>query len=303
MQEIYPKYDIYHLNADKISNELFNIDRFKTYLANNPHLSETHGHLYYHLVYFTKGKGKHRIDFKEFEIKDHSMYLMRPNQVHQWDFVGEVDGYVINFYDEFLDWQNINSIILRKFSFFNTLKIEDQVLYFDQESFKTIESIFEELINIKKENKTHAMLSLATLLIQLFICVDANSKTQENNKNNSNLQHQHHQIILNFNNLLEKHFKELKLPKDYANKLNITPTQLNIITKEVYGESAGNIIRNRIILEAKRLLINFDLTVNEIAYQLNFQDVSYFIKFFKKYTNSTPEVFRHSHFENKKSTI
>ena len=58
------------------------------------------------------------------------------------------------------------------------------------------------------------------------------------------------------------------------------------------GVSAGTLIRERVILEAKRLLINLDLMVSEIADKLNFDDQSYFIKFFKKYEGITPEKFR-----------
>jgi AraC-like DNA-binding protein len=55
---------------------------------------------------------------------------------------------------------------------------------------------------------------------------------------------------------------------------------------------AGDVIRNRVILEAKRLLVNLDLSITEISYRLNFNDNSYFTKFFKKYVGSTPEEFR-----------
>jgi AraC-like DNA-binding protein len=58
------------------------------------------------------------------------------------------------------------------------------------------------------------------------------------------------------------------------------------------GISAGEVIRNRVLLEAKRLLINLDLNIAEIGYRLNFNDNSYFTKFFKKYTGQLPEEFR-----------
>jgi AraC-like DNA-binding protein len=67
------------------------------------------------------------------------------------------------------------------------------------------------------------------------------------------------------------------------------------------GISAGELIRDRILLEAKRLLINLDLTISEIAYQLNFSDNSYFTKFFKKYTGQKPDEFRKSNIKQSKS--
>jgi len=74
--------------------------------------------------------------------------------------------------------------------------------------------------------------------------------------------------------------------KFYADKRNF---------KRTYREnrsSAGELIRDRIILEAKRLLVNAKMSVSEIAHELNFVDNSYFSRFFKKYAGVTPEVFR-----------
>jgi AraC family transcriptional activator of pobA len=59
-----------------------------------------------------------------------------------------------------------------------------------------------------------------------------------------------------------------------------------------WGYLPVRVIRNRVILEAKRLLVNLDLNITEIAGKLNFADNSYFTKFFKKYTGQTPEEFR-----------
>ena len=98
-----------------------------------------------------------------------------------------------------------------------------------------------------------------------------------------------------FKKLVDKHFRQYKLPNEYAQLLHVTPNYLNNITKEVWGKSPGAVIRERIILEAQRLLINVNLNVTEIAYQLNFHDNSYFTKFFKKYSGMTPEQFRKHH--------
>ena len=74
--------------------------------------------------------------------------------------------------------------------------------------------------------------------------------------------------------------------------LFITPNHLNALCKEHWGMQAGEVIRNRIILEAKRLLVNQQTSISEIAYTLNFKDNSYFSKFFKKSVGITPEEFR-----------
>ena len=101
-----------------------------------------------------------------------------------------------------------------------------------------------------------------------------------------------HTLLRNFLNLIEANFKSLRLPKEYAALLYITPNHLNALCKELLGQSAGEIIRDRVILEAKRLLVIKDYSVAEIAYDLNFNDNSYFTKFFKKVVGVTPEEFR-----------
>ncbi|MBM7417984.1 AraC-like DNA-binding protein [Chryseobacterium sp. JUb44] len=99
-------------------------------------------------------------------------------------------------------------------------------------------------------------------------------------------------LAQNFKELIDMKFKEWKLPKEYANEMCITPHYLSTISKAKFGKSAGTIIKERIILEAERLLKSTDLTVNEIGGRLGFSDKSNFNKYFKKYMYCTPEAFR-----------
>jgi AraC family transcriptional activator of pobA len=95
--------------------------------------------------------------------------------------------------------------------------------------------------------------------------------------------------------LVNQHYVEKRLPKEYAAMLYVTPNYLNALCRDLLGKSAGQLIRDRILLEAKRLLVNTDISISEIAYRLNFKDNSYFTKFFKKYSGVTPEDFKTSH--------
>ena len=67
---------------------------------------------------------------------------------------------------------------------------------------------------------------------------------------------------------------------------------LNSVCKFITGKTAGEMIRNRIILEAKRLLVNTQSTISQIAFELNFEDNSYFTKFFKSNAGVSPIDFR-----------
>jgi AraC-like DNA-binding protein len=125
-------------------------------------------------------------------------------------------------------------------------------------------------------------------LLQLLILVSRyvpETNTQQPGQYNSLL-------MRNFRQLIEKNYKEKKLTKEYAAMLYVTPNHLNALSKDVTGLSAGELIRDRILLEAKRLLINAQINISQIAAELGFIDNSYFTKFFKKYVGFTPEIFR-----------
>jgi AraC family transcriptional activator of pobA len=106
--------------------------------------------------------------------------------------------------------------------------------------------------------------------------------------------------FLQFRQLIEQHYKEKKNVSDYARMLNMTPVCLNAVTKQASGQTAGEQIRNYIILEAKRLLHSTTLTAKEVAYRLGFEDAPYFSRFFKKYTGQTLLEFRE---KSRKSTL
>jgi AraC-like DNA-binding protein len=151
-----------------------------------------------------------------------------------------------------------------------------------------ITGLFEAMLQEIAVGKEQNIDMLRLKLLELFItvsrcCVDPKGK---------NVPPQKLMVLRNFQSLIDKHFLTLKLPKQYADLLYITPNHLNALCHDLLGKTAGDLIRERVLLEAKRLLTNADMTVSEIAYDLNFQDNSYFNRFFKKNVGVTPDEFR-----------
>jgi AraC family transcriptional activator of pobA len=285
MKNDIPIYDIQNLKAYKHDGIL--VSRFGYYSKQHEHLHSAHRHSFFHLVFFTDGSGNQQIDFKEFAVKPGLIYFMIPGQVHSWNFETEPDGYIINFSADYLSSFLLKPDYLENFSFFNG-QPDSQVIELLAEVQQTLISIFEDML---KEGSIEQPVNddlVKTLLIRLFIEVartdDALQKAHYNSYN--------HTLLKNFRNLIEKNYAQLRLPKQYAALLYITPNHLNALCNDFLGISAGALIRDRVILEAKRLLFNLDLRVSEIADKLNFDDQSYFIKFFKKYEGITPEKFR-----------
>jgi len=285
MQTNIPRVDISTLSAYREDDIL--ISRFAPYLAIHPNLTAPHRHSFYHLLFFSEGGGKHTIDFNHFDVKPYQIYFMVPGQVHSWDFDGHVDGYVVNFSSSFFQSFLLKSEYLSSFSFFNGITLESVIDLQDSVQ-QPVLSLFEKLIT---ESQQHTVLKddmLRVLLLQIFIMIQ---QSISSNKQRST-PFQANPILTNFQKLIEKNYLEIRLPSEYAELLNITPNHLNALCKEHLGTQAGEVIRDRVVLEAKRLLVNLGLSVSEIAYKLNFNDNSYFTKFFKKEAGMSPEVFR-----------
>jgi AraC family transcriptional activator of pobA len=285
MKKDIPVYNI--CNIDKSVNPTVLIQRLNDYLARYySSLNTPHRHSFYHLVLFTCGKGSHTIDFESYNIADYQIYFMIPGQVHSWHFESEMQGYIIHFEPEFFTSFLQRPDYIDQFTFFSGSS-KGGVLAIPHNSQQQIHDLFERLLIEINSNPDSLDLTRA-LLLELFILIERYCATGKKH----NVKSTNAVMINNFKKLVDKHFRTYKLPKEYARLLYITPNHLNAISQDVLGKSAGDIIRDRVVLEAKRLLTNAKMDVSEIAYDLNFQDNSYFTRFFKKNAGVAPDQFR-----------
>jgi AraC family transcriptional regulator, transcriptional activator of pobA len=281
-----PVYDI--CTIDQRTQKDLLIDRFGIYLEKHYHnLHHPHRHSFYHLVLFTKGKGTHTIDFEKFPVKPYQIYFMIPGQVHSWHFENGVDGFIVHFNESLFTTFLQNSHYLERFPFFRG-NSEDGVCQLPASAHQRVVHLFEEMLEEIKENNEQRLDVIRLKLLELFITVDRGCHY----KKAQAIPQQKMQLLKSFQHLIDKHFRTIKLPKEYAELLYVTPNHLNALCQDLLGKTAGDLIRDRVLLEAKRLLTNADLTVTEIAYELNFQDNSYFNRFFKKNVGMTPDDFR-----------
>jgi len=281
-----PIYDIGTLSKQQEHD--LQASRFAPYInSHHKDLHSAHKHDFYHLVFFTNGAGMQTIDFQNFPVKPFQIYFMIPGQVHSWDFEGGVDGYIINFSAAFFQSFLLKANYLEDLPFFAGV-VQDAVIDIPAELRDKIISLFEEIIHETEANSPLGADLVKAIMLQLFIQVARLGTTIQQSIAPS----YNYTLLRSFQKLIEKNYTQIKLPKGYAELLYITPNHLNALCNDLLGIPAGEVIRNRVVLEAKRLLINQDMTVQEIANHLNFADNSYFTKFFKKLVGATPEEFR-----------
>ncbi len=286
MSKRLPRYSICTLSDASHSENDFIADHLSKYIEEHKNLKFPHKHTFYHIVYFTKGKGNHSIDFIKFPVKPGQVYFMIPEQVHTWEFEGNVDGYIINFSESFIYDLISNPRYLDQFSFLSGDAMQ-QVIELPKNVQPEFTKLCERIIT-EQQSANHLKDDfIRTALLQLLIVTNRCCSTETTKEN-----HYNSLLLSNFKRLIDLHYKDKKLTKEYAALLYVTPNHLNALTKDATGRSAGELIRDRIVLEAKRLLVNANMNISEIATELDFIDNSYFTKFFKKHAGVTPEVFR-----------
>lgn len=262
----------------------FLADHLDVYLGKNNNLVFPHRHNFYQMVLFLSGAGMHEIDFKKYPIQCGQVYFMGPGQVHSWMFEGNMKGYIVNFDIDYFKSLLIQSDYVENLTLFSSLN--EGVFVVEETQLKEISNLFEQLIELNA--KPIALDLKRSLLLYILLRLEQEYVPSFPAKSMD----YHLVLIKNFISLVDINYKQLHLPKEYAELLFVTPNHLNAVCKEYLGIQSGEIIRNRMMLEAKRLLILPDWTVSQVAYELNFNDNSYFTKFFKKVEGKTPEEFR-----------
>lgn len=287
MKELIPILDSCTLTDNKRADIL--VDRLQNYLDKHQNLVFPHRHKFYHFVFFTSGSGSHSIDFNTFKIAPGHIYFMSPGQVHTWEFGEGTDGYIVNFEKDFFQSFLLKPDYLENFSFFTgteNANVKDLPADLKTEVGQICKRLYAQVNN--DANNTDFQ---RVLLLSLLMLVEAYTPTVQVQAFQT-----HNMVVLrNFQNLVEEHYLLKRLPKAYAEMLHLTPNHLNAICKELIGTQAGEVIRERVLLEAKRLLVSGEVNISQIANELNFNDNSYFTKFFKKYSGLTPEQFKKEH--------
>jgi len=284
MKDLFPFYTIGHFINEPTNRTEFEIMRFDE--MDEPEVDDIHKHTFYEILWTEKGISKQTIDYKEYEVLPNSLFFISPNQVHQFEEWKPLKGGTILFTEDFFLLNHNNKDKLFELSFLDNFYANPRI-QLDEKNFADIKQTVDLITNEQKRtdrSQTITQSLLHILLAQVQRCIDIETEKPVSKK----------YLILfkQFKNLLDKHFAENKTTSFFAQQLHITAHHLNLITKEVTGKTASEVIRARSILEAKRLLTFTDKTVSEIALELNYTDSSYFAKIFKTETNVSPMTFK-----------
>ncbi|MFL9483242.1 AraC family transcriptional regulator [Chitinophagaceae bacterium LWZ2-11] len=257
-------------------------------------LTKPHRTEFYHILWVKEGAPTHIIDFKPVKLQPGSLLFINKDKVHMFDKPTKYKGSMLLFTDSFFCKTEADKKFLRSTILFNNLLDITAILLPKTQNilvdtFKQIESELLHPVDTFKhdvlQNLVHNLLLLADREKRMKGFVEI--------KKGADLDH-----TLSFKDLLDDHFKTLKSVNGYAQKLHVSEKRLNQATSKVLGKTPKELIDERVLLEAKRLLSHSSESIKEISFDLGFEEPTNFIKYFKKHVTQTPVEFR-EYYNNK----
>lgn len=248
----------------------------------NIRMTRPHKHQqYFELVFLSEGKGTHWIDGLAYEVNAPVIFFINREQTHSWNLSAEPDGFVAILKNSFLQHSRDDALkqLLHRVWQMNCLYLKDP---------QPVEGLFRLLTDLADDNSENNRDAIDGLLKAIIATLlDNNADEITHRAAPSKLYLHYLEMLCNCQGLHNS-------IGHYARILNVTPHRLNAACRRSVNRTASEILDDFITNEAQRLLLYTDNNVNEIAHLLNFKDTSYFIKFFKKYRQATPDEFRKS---------
>jgi AraC-like DNA-binding protein len=290
-----PEKTLYHfsfLKDIKVHGIYFN--NFKKFLSLYCFIRKEHAHDFYSVILFTEGTGSIRISNELFAIKPQTICLIAPLQMHSFEGIEDAGGTIFFFHQDFYveEFSVIRLLNLFSYTSPTASNLFNPCLALSDAEYEPVLSITE---SVKREYEAYTPSNSSAVIIRshlnillLKLTEFYESKSGKSNSNDSI-------IIHSLSHLIDSYFIQEQKLGFYTSAFNISESQLNDICNRHFNCSMKKILQNRLMQEARKLLLSSELSVSEIAFKLNFEDNSYFNKVFKSKTGLTPKKFRDIH--------
>ncbi len=246
---------------------------------------------FYIIILVEEGQGSHVLDFTEYSCQTGSILTVRKDQLHRFVRGSVMKGVMLLFTDDFLDSYLDKPEAQKTIQLFNELLGVPKIQLTEeqqQEIFAIVARIRQEYLGRADEYSTSIIRSeLHILISKLYRIKAANKEVICSRKYLSE--------FIELQQLVEQNVTRYPRVGEYARMMGRSTKTLNTITQEIVNKSAKQFIDEILVKQIKRLLINTDYPVKEVADLAGFYEVTNFYKYFKRHAGQTPEVFRRSH--------
>lgn len=246
------------------------------------------------LILITVGHLKVNVNASVYCMESDQLMLLSPHLIRKFEGFGEdLEGKVLIFSSEILIRSGID---LKSVGALEMLSpFINPIVTINKNKLQMLAAMLD-LLSLKIEDfpkHPYGGKSLQSFFKSIFFDVASLYKIQSQYSEVSGTRRE--ELTFRFLRLLPKNCREIRSLKAYADLLFVTPKHLSRTVKEVTGQTAGVLIGHAVIVEAKTLLNNLELTIGEVAKILNFSSQYFFSKYFKNYCGITPSSYRSSH--------
>ncbi|MBO2011913.1 AraC family transcriptional regulator [Hymenobacter negativus] len=277
---------VYPFERDEVTgSNLFTIVRSEGELPYEENLLIPHRKAYYLLVFVKHNRGRHWVDMTPYERKDNTLYFTRPSQILVKEAATPLWGAYLTFTNEFLALQQ--NAALRELPLIQNPYNGHELLLtaadgdFVEEMLVKIEAEYNRPGEWQHRMLTAYLTVLLTYLSRLYMEQFTGDEPSADQR-----------LLKTYQAKVEECFRELHEVGAYAALLHISAGHLSEVVKAQSGRPAIKHLHERLVLEAKRLLLYSALSLKELAFDLGFSDASYFNRFFKRETGTTPAEYR-----------
>ena len=248
-----------------------------------------HRHNFNQVVFLTAGAGTHVVDFHILPITLPTMFFVSAGQVHFWQLEAPLRGYSLHFMPELLASSLTHGAGLDILALCHSLSYTPLHLNREQSTF--VQQIMEMAAHEFESYDDDSVLS--AYLHILFSHIQRLCKSKEPAITLGSAA----ELVRKYRRLVSLHFATHRAMEFYADQLGVSAAYLAKCIKEITGYTASQLLRQELILEAKRLLINTDWSVEQVSDELGFEDPAYFGRFFKREAGSSPGTYRKTIFD------
>jgi AraC family transcriptional activator of pobA len=269
------------------AGEKLHVSTFEEGFRSRQNRQRPHRHDFYQIFWMKQGAPSFNIDFYHFPVEAHALVFVPPGAVHNFGAMTTEQGFILSFQEDFFEAEGHSVDLFAECPALDPAQIRT-VLVVPESSEETIQTycsrMFEEL-HAKREGYRSASAALLRLLfVEIRRCLS--------NQSAPNSFHKYSSLTARFLRTLNARPYQLTTASQMARLLGVSRSWLNQLVRQETAKNLTDHLRGRLILESKRLLAHSDLNVSEIAYQLGFEDPSYFTRLFRQVEGLSPREFR-----------
>lgn len=240
----------------------------------------------YKIFWIKEGSGTYHIDFKSYTFNGGVLFFLSPGQMFSVTSEKIKEAYQLSFEQDFYCIQTHDAEIACNGVLFNNV-YETPFVKPSQKDSQKLTFIIESLVDEFESTETAKHDMLQAYLKQFMIQSVRIKKQYQVLKEDPETK-----LFKDFSLLVSQNFKKLHSVTDYANRLGVSPKSLTKSFQKAGTKTPSDLIKSRIILEAKRQLLYATESIKFIAFDLGFNDPAYFSRFFSKATGQSPKQFQ-----------